>query len=118
MGADGNVWFTETAVNKIGKITPYGAITEYPLPDRGVPLAIASGADGNLWVTMVHVPIIYRVSPSAEITAFHLHPDTVPGFITSGPDGNLWFAEPNGKIAKMTTDGQITEYIVARIDQH
>src|SRR5260370_40489576 len=30
-GPDGNVWFTEIAGNKIGKITPAGVITEFPL---------------------------------------------------------------------------------------
>jgi virginiamycin B lyase len=32
-------------------------------------------------------------------------------FITSGPDGTLWFTEPNGKIGKLTTAGNITEYV-------
>ncbi len=31
-GADGNVWFTEYAGNKIGRSTPSGTITEYPIP--------------------------------------------------------------------------------------
>lgn len=36
----------------IGRITPVGAITEYPLPTySSSPLAIAAGPDGNLWFT-------------------------------------------------------------------
>ena len=32
-GPDGNLWFTEAATgNRIGRITPTGTITEYPLP--------------------------------------------------------------------------------------
>jgi streptogramin lyase len=30
-GPDGNLWFTERAGNKIGRITPAGVITEYPV---------------------------------------------------------------------------------------
>lgn len=30
--------------------------------------------------------------------------------IAEGPDGNLWFVESNGKIAKITTSGAVTEY--------
>ena len=30
-GPDGNVWFTEKAVNKIGQITPSGSVTEFPI---------------------------------------------------------------------------------------
>jgi len=31
-GPDGNMWFTEQLPNKIGRITPDGRITEYPIP--------------------------------------------------------------------------------------
>src|SRR5262245_9987926 len=50
-GPDGNVWFTESyGVNglKIGRITPSGAITEYPLPASQGALAITAGPDGAL----------------------------------------------------------------------
>src|SRR5947207_6651225 len=52
LGPDGNLWFTETIGNKIGQITPDGAITEYslPTPNSG-PGAIIQGPDGNLWFT-------------------------------------------------------------------
>jgi streptogramin lyase len=32
-------------------------------------------------------------------------------FITDGPDGTLWFTEPNGKIGKLTTAGEINEFV-------
>src|SRR6266700_3918680 len=49
-GPDGNLWFTESTGNKIGKITPTGTITEYPIPTTNSgPLGITSGLDGNLW---------------------------------------------------------------------
>ena len=31
-GPDGNLWFTEFAASKIGRITPTGTITEFPIP--------------------------------------------------------------------------------------
>ena len=31
-GPDGNLWFAETNGNRIGKITPSGTLTEYPIP--------------------------------------------------------------------------------------
>ena len=31
-GPDGNLWFTEFATNQIGRITPAGTITEFPVP--------------------------------------------------------------------------------------
>jgi virginiamycin B lyase len=50
-GPDGNLWFTEgSATNKIGRITPSGAITQYGIhTEWSWPLDIASGPDGRLW---------------------------------------------------------------------
>ncbi len=49
-GPDGNLWFTEYAGNKIGRITPGGTITEFPMPTaRSRPEGITAGPDGNLW---------------------------------------------------------------------
>src|SRR4051812_28445342 len=51
-GPDGNLWFTESGANNIGRISATGVITEFPIPtaDSG-PSAIAAGPDGNLWFT-------------------------------------------------------------------
>src|SRR5260370_26054653 len=51
-GPDGNIWFTESSANKIGRITPSGTITEFPIPTAGsFPNGITSGPNGNLWFT-------------------------------------------------------------------
>jgi streptogramin lyase len=63
-GPDGNLWFTEEIYkgtgnnqeiigSKIGRISPSGSITEFPLPGHGgiVPAEITAGPDGNLWFT-------------------------------------------------------------------
>src|SRR5215469_4962652 len=51
-GPDGNLWFTEAAGNKIGRITTHGSITEFPIPTAGsTPEGITAGPDGNLWFT-------------------------------------------------------------------
>ena len=51
-GPDGNLWFTEYLGNKVGKISPTGTITKFPLPSgNSYPLDITPGPDGNLWFT-------------------------------------------------------------------
>jgi hypothetical protein len=51
IGPDGNLWFPEHDVNKIGRITPNGTITEFPVPgSSGALQDIAAGSDGNLWL--------------------------------------------------------------------
>jgi streptogramin lyase len=54
-GADGNVWFTERIAAQVGRITPEGVITEFPLPPGDtfefIPVkssvATGSGAPGS-----------------------------------------------------------------------
>ena len=63
-GPDGNLWFTERAGNKIGRISPIGTITEFPLPTlNSGPTGIAAGPDGNLWF------IEYRANKVGRITS-------------------------------------------------
>src|SRR5579859_3901061 len=50
-GPDGNLWFAEFAANQIGRITPTGTVTEYPLPSGIQVEAVITGPDDNLWIT-------------------------------------------------------------------
>ncbi len=76
-----------------------------------MPLGIAAGADKNLWVTVIRAQVIYRVTPKGSFTAFPMPANSMATFITAGPDGNLWFTEPNGKIGRLTTLGEVTEFV-------
>jgi virginiamycin B lyase len=63
-GPDGNVWFTDIQTSSIGRITPTGVVTEFPLPapDSG-PFMIATGPDGNLWFTLQGEAEIASITP-------------------------------------------------------
>ena len=66
-GPDGNLWFTETAGNKIGRITPSGSFTEYPIPTSiSGSFDITSGPDGNLWFTEKDGNKIGRATPNGN----------------------------------------------------
>src|SRR2546428_673762 len=118
VGPDGNLWFSEPRGNKIARITPAGAITEFPIPSGAIPQGITAGPDGNLWFA-IYPSGIGRITPGGVITEF-----TIPTFlsepisITTGPDGNLWFTEgnanDNGSIGRITPDGVITEFPLPR----
>jgi virginiamycin B lyase len=103
-GPDGNLWFTESATNKIGRITPGGSITEFRL------IAICGsygscGPDGNLWFTEFDGNAIGRITPSGSFSTFGIPTaNSRPEGITAGPDGNVWFTEENAsKIGRITT---------------
>ena len=112
-GPDGNLWFTENGVNRIGRITPAGKITEFSNGITGTGLqGIAAGPDGNIWFT--EFDRVGRITPSGSVTEFTA-PITGRNLtaIAAGADGNLWFTEANGKnpyIGRITAAGTITEF--------
>jgi virginiamycin B lyase len=102
-GPDGNIWFTAadgpTTNDYVGKITPSGEITEYPLPNQAD--GIVLGPDGNWWLTMPFVGKIAVMTLQGDITAEYTLPKAIYGSqpkfqlgkIVLGSDGNLWFPE-------------------------
>jgi virginiamycin B lyase len=120
-GPDGNLWFAESATDKIGRITTAGVITEFPLPATGSgPYAITAGPDGALWFTEQLSRRIGRITTAGGITEFPITSGNTPAGITQGLDGNLWFVEMvtdpgtgvviDSRIGRMTTAGVITEF--------
>jgi streptogramin lyase len=114
-GTDGALWFTETAGNKIGRITTTGAFTEFAVPTASShPGRIASGSDGALWFTEFNGNKIGRITVAGAITEFAVPTaSSTPYKIAAGPDGALWFTELDGnKIGRITTAGVITEFAI------
>jgi streptogramin lyase len=152
-GPDGNLWFTEEFADRIGRITPDGAITEFsagitPSPAQGLPgphqyqpaspTQITQGPDGNLWFVEQGANRVGRITPEGVITEFPVpvepstfrYDDGREGYriillnaITKGPDGNVWFsangggppvegsslARGDGAVGRITPSGEITQ---------
>jgi streptogramin lyase len=107
-GPDGNVWFTGLAVNRIGRITPAGAITEFILPTPPcAPRRITTGPDGNLWFTESDTNRIGRITPGGIVTEFPV--PTAGVEIAAGPDGALWFTQSSARLGRITPSGAVTE---------
>src|SRR5258708_12067255 len=74
-GPDGNLWFTEFWANRIGRMTPSGALTEFPIPTpESAPRGIVAGPDGNVWfVESANLgSAIARVTTKGVVTEFPL----------------------------------------------
>jgi len=111
-GPDGNVWFTEA--QKIGRLTPDGTFTEFPVGDVAArPSDIAAGPDGNLWFTESgRNAKIGRMTPTGTVTEFPLPAGNDLIAITAGP-GGLWFTDTGTKsVGRITTTGEVTEFVV------
>ncbi|HVA34098.1 MAG TPA: hypothetical protein VNG31_08125 [Candidatus Baltobacteraceae bacterium] len=113
-GPDGNLWFTEQAANKVGRITTTGKITEFAVPSSSSgPAGIVTGPDGNLWFAESAASKVASITTAGTIVEFPtITANSVPFNIANAPDGNLWFTEQRGNIAKITTAGAVTEYAV------
>jgi len=121
-GPDGAFWFTE--IGKIGRLTRLGQFSEYSVPwVPAQPRGITSGPDQAMWFTDMAANVIGRISIVGQITQFPLPKPNAPvgcGVvcplgITLGPDGMMWFTESQlnaGRIGRLTTGGQLTEYPV------
>jgi virginiamycin B lyase len=109
---NGNMWFTEPGADKIGKVTPAGVFTEYPLPAGSKPFHIDRATDGTLWFTETGTNKIGKITTAGVITHYAV-PTASAGLsdIVAGPNGNLWFVEQLGrKIGRITINGDITEF--------
>jgi streptogramin lyase len=120
-GPDGNLWFSDTnnfgnPVHEMERITPDGAVTEFTANATGV---VTAGPDGNVWFDAAGG--VGRITPDGTVTVFNL-PSIPQGIgniegMTAGPDGSIWVVASeypgfnvNGEIARVTPDGQITEF--------
>jgi streptogramin lyase len=95
-GPDGELWFTEDIVNRIGRLTTNGTVKEYQLPStlnggriNWEPEGIVTGPDGALWFTEVAGDKLGRITTAGVITEYDAPKSG--GGITVGPDGALWY---------------------------
>ncbi len=113
-GPDGNLWFTESMGNKIGRITPTGVVTEFPVPTAGSgPYGIATGPDGNVWFTERFGDKIGKlVVATGQIIEYPIPTPFAQAWeIAIGPDGNMWFTEEDvAQIGRITMNGAVSEF--------
>ena len=115
-GPDGNIWFTEADGAKIGRLTPAGVLTEFPVIGARSLAGICAGPDGKLWFTAFQSDKIGRITTSGAIRLFNIpHPNwplRAPVGITPGPDGtSVWFAGWGYRLGRMALNGTVTKEI-------
>jgi virginiamycin B lyase len=101
-GPDGNIWYSRTFTDDreplavIGKVTPGGVISEYPVPQPDSFVIPAAGPDGNIWYADNAYSSVGRVTGTGVITRFPQPCESHPAQLTSGPGGDVWFYEAGG----------------------
>jgi streptogramin lyase len=125
-GPDGNLWFTEFWANRIGRMTPAGVLTEFPIPSYETgPRGIVTGPDGNLWFVESHFnhTAVARITTAGEVTEYSLGGSALdqlqPSDIVLGSDGNLWLNQthpsaPQGEIVRVALDGSLKVFAMPK----
>ncbi|HYN52270.1 MAG TPA: hypothetical protein VES62_15225 [Thermoleophilaceae bacterium] len=103
---DGNLWYTAPNT-AIGKITPGGVSTEYPLPVAATdPFGLTVGPDGAIWFAQAVGNSIGRgttADPPVLTDLGGLTAASRPEYIAPGPQNTLWFTEKDGnRIGRIT----------------
>lgn len=112
LDADGTVWFTERAADRLGRIAPDGTIVETALPEFGVEPAGIGAGPGGIWFTEASAARIGVLAGDGTLTEFPLPGGTgQPAGVAEGPDGAMWFTERTGHaIGRVNADGTIEEF--------
>lgn len=117
----GDVWFTEFAANKIGRISRTGELTEYSIPTPGSgPLGITTFPTSfDAWFTEFNANKIGRISREGVITEFSIPTPASGPFGITGEiaDDAIWFTEFTGnKLGRLSLAGVITEFAIPTAD--
>jgi virginiamycin B lyase len=108
---DGDLWFTLPAAGSVGRRTPGGQTTLFPLSDRAAaPEGIEIGPDGGVWFTESKVDRVARIDSNGWVTEVDLPAGSKPAGIASGPRDLLWVAERgSGRLARIQADGAVSQ---------
>ncbi len=101
----GNLWFTEFAANKIGRVNPNGVFQEWDVPTSNAqPWGIARDSSNRIWFTEFAGNKIGNLTPSGQFGQDNIPTaDSKPTGIAVDGSGNVWFAESNGnKIGRLS----------------
>jgi virginiamycin B lyase len=141
-GHEGAIWFIYDRESRrgpssgLGRITPSGVITLFPVQSHWFPEGVAAGPDGAVWFTMdgpggpgsPYAGAIGRITTTGHITSFPLPPPTdlnvhcdgqlscSPGFnyhargIAAGPEGDLWVTGGLESVWRVTPSGSVTTF--------
>jgi streptogramin lyase len=118
LGPDGNIWFAERGISKIGRISASnpGTIDEFPTKDASASPDIMIVGPGKIWFTEQSNNSIGRID-SSNPTA----PDSFGGLglidprgIAVGPDGNLWVSDADAsgnKVVLVSPAGTLVDTV-------
>ena len=126
----GKIWYAASQATWIGLFDPNGTPTVFKLQDpsgtNGEISGLAIGKGGLLWFIETHknTPLtstlqlttvsdkIGSLSVTGQVTWYDLPVGSDPEAITAAADGNIWVGNGPGGVAKLATDGTVSEMVL------
>ncbi|MEO8381063.1 MAG: hypothetical protein ABI779_15480 [Acidobacteriota bacterium] len=110
-GPDGALWFSDTATDRIGRITTEGALTMFPLP-RGWkdPGEIVATRDA-LWFTVGNRPILGKLTVKGVFKPVPIR--EIARSLAAGSEERMWYASGGRAIGWVNADGSNDYVLVA-----
>jgi virginiamycin B lyase len=107
------VWFTESAVGKIGSITQDNKMTEYSLPSSDSRPEGIEGEGDYVWFTEAHANMVGRIQSNGSIREFKIPTRDAQPYGILGSDDGAWFVEKAGnRVGHVNISGRIIEYVI------
>lgn len=111
---DGAMWFarlssgtfaTKPGNGAVGRMTPDGAVQEWPVGDRVAPSSVAIGPDGAAWFgSKGYDQVVGRVTAAGAVSTLPLGARRADD-VAFGGDGALWFLDINAnRVTRLTRD--------------
>lgn len=112
LDADGSVWFNQTKGNKVGRLSPDGAISEYTVPTHeGRPTGIALDSKGNVWIAERDGSKIAQLRRDGSFVEYPLPtPRAKPAGILVDREDRVWFAQREANKIGVIENETLREY--------
>ena len=111
LGADDNLWFGDAATPRIGRITPSGAVTMFPVPTETGTDSVVAGADGLIWFAAGYE--IGAIGPDGAVSwpACLSERCQNPALaLAAAPDGSIWASSGIGHCLGLCGGGTEISY--------
>ena len=110
LGPDGNMWFTEANAHKIGRITPAGVITEFPVTTTAQSIGPIVAVGGVLWFAESNSGELGMITTEGVIShVTQMDPTLVQG-ISADAAGNIWHTGFNNTVVRVVPGGAQTAF--------
>ena len=116
--ASGNIWFTETAANKIGRVNQNGVFQEFDIStSNSQPWGIAVDATGRIWFTELAGNKIGNMTSGGSLGQDNIPTtDSQPRGLALDGSGNVWFVESKGNKIGRLASSSFSEWSIPTAD--